>query len=141
MAGSKKLSGILIETMIRGSKIYRTVIGIGINVNQRHFAKEIKPASSLCLETNKIYDLDLLLLEILPMIQHRIQAFLSGKFNELEETYSELIYRKDIPSDFIDNQGYRFVGHITGISQNGNLLISTESGSVREFGIKEVSFA
>lgn len=141
MAGSNKLSGILIETMIRGSKIYHTVIGIGINVNQQQFSTEIKSASSLSLETNKTYNLDLLLLEILPMIQHRIQAFLSGEFKELEEAYSNLLYRKDIPSDFLDNQGNQFVGSITGISEDGNLLISTENGSVREFGIKEVAFA
>ena len=141
MADSKKLSGILIETMIRGSKIYHTVIGIGINVNQQQFSSEIKSASSLSLETNKTYDLDVLLLEILPMIQHRVQAFLSGKFKELEDAYSKLLYRKDTPSDFVDNQGNRFVGSITGISQNGNLLISTENGSVREFGVKEVAFA
>lgn len=85
MTGSKKLSGILIETMIRGSKIYHTVIGIGINVNQQQFSSEIKSASSLLLETSKTYDLDLLLLEILPIIQNRIQDFLSGKFKELEE--------------------------------------------------------
>lgn len=141
MAGSKKLSGILIETMIRGSKIYHTVIGIGINVNQQQFSSEIKSASSLLLETSKTYDLDLLLLEILPIIQNRIQDFLSGKFKELEEAYSKLLYRKDIPSNFVDNQGNRFAGSITGISQDGNLLISTENGSVREFGIKEVAFA
>ncbi|MGC6284729.1 MAG: biotin--[acetyl-CoA-carboxylase] ligase [Polaribacter sp.] len=141
MAGSKKLSGILIETMIRGSKIYHTVIGIGINVNQQQFSSEIKSVSSLLLETSKTYDLDLLLLEILPIIQNRIQDFLSGKFKELEEAYSKLLYRKDIPSNFVDNQGNRFAGSITGISQDGNLLISTENGSVREFGIKEVAFA
>ena len=141
MAGSKKLSGILIETMIRGSKIYHTVIGIGINVNQQQFSSEIKSASSLSLETNKTFDLDLLLLEILPIIQNRIQDFLNGKFKELDKAYSKLLYRKDTPSDFVDNQGNRFVGSITGISQDGNLLISTENGSVREFGIKEVAFA
>lgn len=141
MAGSKKLSGILIETMIRGSKIYHTVIGIGINVNQQQFSSEIKSASSLSLETNKTFDLDVLLLEILPIIQNRIQDFLNGKFKELDKAYSKLLYRKDTPSDFVDNQGNRFVGSITGISQDGNLLISTENGSVREFGIKEVAFA
>ena len=141
MAGSKKLSGILIETMIRGSKIYHTVIGIGINVNQQQFSSDIKSASSLSLESNKTFDLDLLLLEILPIIQNRIQDFLNGKFKELDKAYSKLLYRKDTPSDFVDNQGNRFVGSITGISQDGNLLISTENGSVREFGIKEVAFA
>ena len=141
MAGSNKLSGILIETMIRGSKIYHTVIGIGINVNQQQFSTEIKSASSLSLETDKTYNLDLLLLEILPMIQHRIQAFLSGEFKELEEAYSKLLYRKNILSDFLDNQGNQFIGSITGISEDGNLLISMENGSVREFGIKEVAFA
>ena len=47
LIGRKKIAGILIETSVRGDKMERLVIGIGVNVNQEFFHGEfeIEPTS------------------------------------------------------------------------------------------------
>ena len=64
MAGTHKIGGILIENTVRTGFIKKTIIGIGLNVNQTEFNK-LPHASSLKLINNKIYDLDSLLKELI----------------------------------------------------------------------------
>ena len=54
---NKKLAGILIETKYLENKLLYVIIGIGININQKKFPKEIKTtATSIFLETGKTFD-------------------------------------------------------------------------------------
>ena len=58
----KKICGILLESVSTISGIECLVLGIGININQKAFNKEIEDkATSLCIETNKIFDLEMLI--------------------------------------------------------------------------------
>ena len=62
----KKVAGILTETSIRGSKIERVVIGIGINLNQIAFHGEFNfPPTSLKIELKDDIDRENMLAEIL----------------------------------------------------------------------------
>ncbi|MGB5288042.1 MAG: biotin--[acetyl-CoA-carboxylase] ligase [Ignavibacteriaceae bacterium] len=62
----KKVAGILIETTVKGSKIERVVIGIGINLNQLAFQGEYNfPPTSLKLEAGVNIDRETILAEIL----------------------------------------------------------------------------
>ena len=60
---SGKLAGILIESLISGSRISGSVIGIGVNINQTNFDK-LPNAVSLSQLTGKRHDLKLILFEI-----------------------------------------------------------------------------
>lgn len=140
MSGDKKLSGILIETMLRGTVIYHTVIGIGININQRKFPKDLGAASSLSLETNKSYDIDFCLLEFLPLLKSKLEDFFNGENEKIETDYISSLYRKDEKSKFSDVNQDEFTGTIKGIAQSGNLLIEKDSGILKEYGVKEIRF-
>ncbi len=48
----KKIGGVLIENMVKGSRIKGSIIGIGINVNQVAF-DGLPQASSLALVTGE----------------------------------------------------------------------------------------
>ncbi|MBE0570971.1 MAG: biotin--[acetyl-CoA-carboxylase] ligase, partial [Ignavibacteriaceae bacterium] len=66
----KKVSGILTETSIKGSKIERVVIGIGINLNQLVFNGDFNyPPTSLKLELNANVDRENLLAEVLNIFE------------------------------------------------------------------------
>lgn len=60
----KKITGILIETQ-GNQKLDYMVVGVGVNVNSRSFLDLEHKATSMSLETNNLFDLDLLLQEIL----------------------------------------------------------------------------
>lgn len=67
---NKKFCGILMEASITVEKSDFIILGIGINVNQSEFPKEIQEyATSLYLSTGKIYDRVELLKDILGQIE------------------------------------------------------------------------
>ena len=55
-AGDRKLVGILIEHNLTGDRLSRTIVGIGVNVNQTRFDPSLPNPSSMCLETGCEYD-------------------------------------------------------------------------------------
>ena len=66
----KKVSGILTETSIKGTKIERVVIGIGINLNQIVFQGEFNfPPTSLKLELGNNIERETILAEILNIFE------------------------------------------------------------------------
>lgn len=73
LVNGKKICGILTEKT--GEAL---IIGIGLNVNIDSFPPELN-ATSLKLETGKIWPLDPVLLDILAALKKEYSQFLSGK--------------------------------------------------------------
>ena len=140
LSANKKICGILIENTFIGSSIKNSIIGIGLNVNQKVFLKNSPNATSLKLETGIYFDLDNLLQEVLKKIQEKIHLLESEKIHSLEQNYLEVLYKKNIPTMFKNSQDEIFMGKIIGISKLGNLLMELEDESIKEFGLKEISF-
>jgi len=70
LVNGKKVSGILIETVFKGSKVERIVIGFGINLNQMIFQGDFNfPPSSLRLETNNEINREHFLAEVLNIFE------------------------------------------------------------------------
>ena len=46
----RKICGILIEHSVRGEKINWSIIGIGLNVNQKEFPSDLPNPTSMALE-------------------------------------------------------------------------------------------
>jgi BirA family biotin operon repressor/biotin-[acetyl-CoA-carboxylase] ligase len=140
LSANKKICGILIENTFFGENIKNAIVGIGLNVNQEKFPESINNPTSLKLETSIEFDLEKLLKEILIELEEKINLLELKKFKLLEENYLNVLYKKDIPSMFKNNNGDVFMGIISGISNDGKLQIKLEDNSTEEYGIKEVSF-
>ena len=140
LSANKKICGILIENTFIGERIKNSVIGIGLNVNQEKFPNFLKNATSIKLQTSKNYDLDDLLYIVLDKIKEKINLLENQQFQYLEEQYLNVLYKKNIPTMFKDTRDVIFIGMISGISDDGKLQILLEDDSIKEFGIKEVSF-
>ncbi|TDQ27876.1 biotin--[acetyl-CoA-carboxylase] ligase [Tenacibaculum caenipelagi] len=141
LSGNKKLAGILIENSLRGSNISSSVIGVGVNVNQDSFSKKLANASSIKMILEREIDLDILLEAILSKLREKFELLNKKEFQFLEEAYLDVLYKKNVPMMFKDNQNILFMGKIVGVSRNGNLQIELENETIQEFGLKEVSFA
>ena len=72
---NKKLAGILIENNLKGNKISSSIIGIGINVNQQKFSKDLPNATSVKKILSKEFDLDILLNEVLIRLKEKLDLF------------------------------------------------------------------
>lgn len=70
LVNGKKVSGILIETVYKGSKVERIVIGFGINLNQIVFQGDFNfPPTSLKLESNTEINREHFLAEVLNIFE------------------------------------------------------------------------
>lgn len=142
MAGNFKICGILIETTLVQKKIKNIIIGIGLNVHQEKFPDHVKNASSIKNLMNQDFNLDELMKKIIEQVQLRISEIENCKFQKVYDEYHRVLYKKGIPSTFIDaSTQLLFMGLIVGVSNTGNLQIQLEDDSIVEYGIKEVSFA
>jgi BirA family biotin operon repressor/biotin-[acetyl-CoA-carboxylase] ligase len=133
----KKTAGILIENTISGMQLKYSVIGIGLNVNQRDFPKEMH-ATSLLNEAEKELDLNYVLNIVLSRIEKYFLILRERKFETLKMKYLENLYRYKIQSTF-NKAGMNFPGVITDIDQTGRLIVETENGQ-QAYGFKEISF-
>jgi BirA family biotin operon repressor/biotin-[acetyl-CoA-carboxylase] ligase len=138
MSGSFKICGILIENILKGSLIGHAVIGIGLNVNQTDFG-ELDKASSLKMIAGHTFDLDELLNRILDRLRFHLDHIEEKTVTQLLPAYEKLLFRKDKPSTFTDENGERFMGFVRRVSPAGKLILELEDQIFREFDLKEVT--
>jgi len=138
MSASDKICGILIENQLKGSHIHSSIVGVGLNVNQVDFPKELQKVSSLKKIMKRDFQIDILLDLILSKLKNTLKTLTNKDFSILEKEYLEVLYKKDVASMFENQDRKRFMGIIRNISTDGNLVVELENGKTKEFGLKEV---
>ena len=134
---NKKIAGILIENNIQEGFVKQSVIGIGININQKKFDNNIN-ATSFTLENNdKNYDI----LKLFNLFVEKFNDNLSffHNYRLLDAVYHNNLYLINKPHIFTTPAGEKFEGIIKGTSQAGNLQVYI-NGNIKEFGLKEIIF-
>ncbi len=124
IAKKKKLCGILIENKLKGEFSKFTVVGVGLNVNQKHF--ETPQAISLYQLTKKEFDLNILLHSIMNHFQKEFYLLTEKKFQEIDERYHKLLFKKDEIAVFVENNK-PFNGIIRSVNENGELCLENEN--------------
>ncbi|MCD7969854.1 MAG: biotin--[acetyl-CoA-carboxylase] ligase [Alistipes sp.] len=137
--GDRKIAGILIENDICGMNLSRSVIGIGLNVNQTVFPDSVPNPVSMRQLTGRSYSLIEVLNCLLDNWSKWYSRLEAGHTGQITADYGSLIYRKGTLSPFRRPSGERFEGIITGVLSGGQLVIETETGP-EEFLFKEVEF-
>lgn len=137
LAENKKVGGVLIENIIKNNTLQATIIGIGINVNQRYF-NHLPQASSLYSLTGIVYSKDEVFQRILKHLEIHFNHLEKRCFNMLQQNYEELLFRLNKPSTFQMPNGGTFSGFINGVTQDGKLQILLEDNINKAFDLKEV---
>ncbi len=140
LADTKKIAGILIENTVSNNKIKHSIVGVGLNVNQMKFPKEIPNASSLKLLSKKDLDLDKLLLEIKESIKKSIFNLKEEQDDNFQNEYLDNLYLYKKKTSFLNEKNKEFVGKIIGVTKEGRLQIELNSKELVDFGNKEVGF-
>ncbi|GAG91561.1 unnamed protein product, partial [marine sediment metagenome] len=140
MSVSKKLGGLLIENTLMQDEINHTIIGIGLNVNQLSFSKDLPLAVSMKQLINNHLDRDVLLNEIVESIQLQFDLIFQKKHKELWEAYDQRLFRKNAAHMFEDQQGEKFMGIIKGVSQQGLLIVENEEETLKTYNFKEITY-
>ena len=113
-------------------QIVSSIIGIGLNVNQETF-NQLPQATSMYLSAHKKFDVDSVfecLLEQLEIQLNKIEALAMAS---LKKEYESFLFRKGMISVFEDPSGKRFNGIIQGVSDQGELIIESETHAMKTF--------
>jgi BirA family transcriptional regulator, biotin operon repressor / biotin---[acetyl-CoA-carboxylase] ligase len=138
--GDKKVCGILIQNSLSGSRLQSAIVGIGININQLDFPKDIN-ATSLRLETGQLFELPPFVEKLTRCLEFRyLQLKSAVNFNKIHEEYLSKMYRFGVDAIYRRMKDETvFMGKIVGVSATGQLEIMSDRG-LELFDIKEVKF-
>lgn len=136
LVGQKKIAGILIENTIRKGKISSSIIGIGLNVNQKFFPD--LNATSINLLNGSYVSINETLFSLIQVMNSFWIEIENCEFQKLKSKYLENLYLIDQVADFEDKGG-KFQGKIKGTSPEGYLLIE-KKGELKKFDLKEIRF-
>lgn len=141
LSSNKKLCGVLVENVMQKDEIKSSIIGIGLNVNQEMFSKELSSATSIKNEIGKDVNIDILLQHLINELKQTVSYITDSSTNVLKKNYLKWLYKKNIPTMFKNSKNVLFMGKIVGVSAQGKLQVELEDETINEFAIKEVSFA
>ena len=116
-AGDRKLVGILIEHNLTGDRLSRTIVGIGVNVNQTRFDPSLPNPSSMCLETGCEYD------------RQALQA-----------DYRRRMYRLGERHRYRYPDGRTVEAVLRGVRPSGELLLELPDGRTEGYLFREIEF-
>lgn len=139
LSSGKKIAGILIENVVTGSKINRSVAGIGLNVNQDHFSSNIPNPTSMLMETGCQFDMTELLDQIIKRIEFWYNVLYREEYENIDRAYIKNLYGLNEIREFT-RDGRKFMARIVGIEQTGEVILELENGEKQKFGFKEVTF-
>ncbi len=136
MADGKKIAGILIENSYKSNLTFTAVVGIGMNLNQTNF-DHLPQANSLVNITGVEWDPEFMARMLVENIE-KMRAELKDNSSELWERYNQLLFKRDVPSVFEDTIGNRFMGIITSVNEQGQLVVLEENDSIYTYELKQI---
>src|SRR5690606_30567010 len=110
--GDKKIAGILIQNVLRGTTIKHAVVGIGLNVNQTEFPKEIPNPTSVAIETSTQNDLELVIEKLSIFLEKRYLQLKSNLLSKIKDDYISVLYKFNSLQYFQDSSGFTFEAKI-----------------------------
>ena len=135
-----KLVGILIEHFYTGDRLRKTLVGIGINVNQPSFDASLPNPISMRQIAGHDFDRQELLERFAASFERRFEELKAGNSESLRTAYHQRIYRLGREQLFRLPDGALFTATIEGVEEQGALLLRHADSSLHSYQFKEVEF-
>ena len=131
----KKIAGILIENYIQANKINKSIIGIGININQCEFDENIPNPISLKQLTNKIFDLNTVLLQIIDEIYIMYQSI--NNYKLIDNLYNKNLFGLNKKTRFKDKNENIFFAEIINTDEFGRIKLKIDK-EIKSFDFNDI---
>lgn len=164
--GNKKICGMLIEHSISGDKLAGSIIGIGLNLNQREFSSDAPNPTSLLLEAEALasacatippdgaYNRREELSTLLGYIFTAYEELEDGFAKELNQEYLDCLYRFNQWHQFIEIDatapadmpvekmaaGRTITARITGVDPYGCVILEHQDGTLHTYPFKGIRY-
>lgn len=137
LVDKNKIAGILIENSIVGRKIKSSVIGIGLNINQKKFDGDFKATSVSILSKNKELNIKEELNSFLSFFEKWLNICRNNKNDEIKSEYfSNLLGSNEYLNYRANNHEFKAI--ISSIDGFGRLILTNENNEQHIFAFKEV---
>ncbi|MDG1332244.1 MAG: biotin--[acetyl-CoA-carboxylase] ligase [Crocinitomicaceae bacterium] len=130
-----KISGVLIENTISSSGPIKSIVGVGINVNQTRFGEF--NATSIQSELGTFYPIRDALFSFIESF-NLISDELLDRPSVLHDRYLDKLFQYKTKNTYEDASGV-FEGEICGIEQSGKLIVQKDNQEV-SYDLKEIKF-
>lgn len=139
--GHKKICGILIEHDLGPqARLARTIVGIGLNVNQTQFEDWIPNPTSIALLTGERKGTNDVFGDLYEALERRFEQ-LKESPEEVQRDYLAHLYRLDRPATYALPNGKQFRATIRDVKPTGELIVEHEEGGfVKPYLFKEIEF-
>jgi BirA family transcriptional regulator, biotin operon repressor / biotin---[acetyl-CoA-carboxylase] ligase len=137
--GNKKIAGILIENIIKGKEFSCSVAGIGLNVNQTKFSKNIPNPVSMRIISKKKHDIHECFDNLCWQIEKRYFQLKNGNYKKLNSDYLNSLFRYK-QFHYFNYKNKRVKLKITGVSCYGELELIDENNKNLKCEFKEIDF-
>lgn len=136
--GDEKICGTLIENVLMGKFVGRSVIGSGINVNQTEFPEGLAaPPTSLRIYINRIVPPADIIRSVAGRFALYYEEVQAGSYDHIREEYHRHLYLRGEKRSFKDETG-TFAGVISHVEPDGHIIIRDEDGLPRRYAFKQV---
>lgn len=144
----RKICGMLLRHTLSGAQISATLVGIGLNLNQKQFVGDAPNPVSLRQIIGRPVDRE----EVLCRFAHHFDRLLRAvtppdpdkrlaQRQRLHREYLRRLYHRDGAHDYVDTaSGETFSAHIIDVAPTGQLTLRTTDGQLRHYHFKEVRF-
>lgn len=131
----EKIAGILIENQWRGRELLKTIVGIGLNVNQVQFQQLHRPATSIRQLSGGQYQIA----ELAKLMKDSIYNMLALPNSELLENYHSNLYLRNVYGAYLLN-GKMIQLKAIEVNTQGLLVTHTSAGEKKVFTQGEIKF-
>lgn len=138
--GDKKICGILIENDIRSSAISKSVVGIGLNVNQRQFDRALPNPTSISIETGEDQSRIDVLERLYNQIMRHIEMLIDGDLETLDRRYMDSLYLLNTWHRYNDPLRGEVYGRIVDVEKDGALIIECKNFERFKYYFKEIEY-
>lgn len=143
-AGDRKICGILIENRIFSARHWQSVIGVGINVNQKVWVGNAPNPTSILLETGRRWDPTYVLNLVLLRMKALMNEIEQGRSEALMDNYLQHLYHGPGTGlhPYIDTASQQpFLAETVSVETNGYLHLRAQyEDTDRRYMFKEVKF-
>ena len=118
---NKKIGGILIENRVSKGVVKDSVIGFGLNVNQKQF-ENLDHAASLHTVTQKKWEIDLVLQSLCVFFKEALYLDFNKNNASLLASFNSFLWQRNLQSMFEGTEGF-FKGLPLEVNHEGQLKI------------------
>ncbi len=141
-----KVAGLLIENDIAGKHIRRSIMGVGLNVNQTEFWSDAPNPVSLAQILGQPVERRFVLERVVEHFNKYYRMLEQGEYAEIHSRYLQHVYRLrethlfQEPARASGEPARRFRATIVDIEPGGHLCLRDEEGCVHRYAFKEVQY-